>query len=136
MKKVLACVMLLVLAGSAWADVEEFRYFSLDVPDGWTATEEGAAVTVMKDDKSGSLSITADDPQGQTIAELAAKFSAELKGTEPEHDDEGSYTFSFNNGISQAAIDGTEDLYLLIIGTGIEQNGEVISEILDSLEMK
>ena len=136
MKRVLACVLLLVLAGSARADVEEFRYFSLDVPDGWTATEEGAVVTVMKDDKSGSLSITADDPQGQTIAELAARFSKELNGTEPERDDEGSYTFSFNNGISQAAIDGTEDLYLLIIGTGIEQNGEAMLEILDSLEMK
>ena len=31
---------------------------------------------------------------------------------------------------------GAEDLYLLIIGTGIEQNGEVLGEILESLEMK
>ncbi len=31
---------------------------------------------------------------------------------------------------------GAEDLYLLIIGTGIEQKGEVLGEILESLEMK
>ena len=130
----LACVLL--FAGAGWSDVEEFRYFSLDVPDGWTAIEDGASVTVMKDDKTGLLEITADSPEGRTIGELAKFFSGELNGSEPVMDEEGGYSFEFNNGVSQAAIDGDEELYLLIISTGIEQNGAVMAEILGSLEMR
>ena len=136
MRKFVVCAVLLLFAAAAWADIQEFRYFSLDVPDGWDVVEDGATVTVVAGDKSASLSITADDPQGKTIEELAKSYAQELHGTEPEKDEDGAYTFEFNNGVSQAVIDGDEDLYLLIIGTGIERNGEVLGEILESLEMK
>ena len=75
-------------------------------------------------------------PEGASTAELAVKFSRSFNGTKPVSDDEDSYSFEFNNGVSQAVIDGDEDLYMLIIGTGIERNGEVLEEILESLEMK
>ena len=136
MRKFVVCAVLLLFAAAAWADIQEFRYFSLDVPDGWDVVEDGATITVVAGDKSASLSITADDPQGKTIEELAKSYAQELHGTEPEKDEDGAYTFEFNNGVSQAVIDGDEDLYLLIIGTGIERNGEVLGEILESLEMK
>ena len=136
MKRLVVCVMLLLFAAGANAELQEFRYFSLDVPDGWDVIEDGATVTVIASDKSASLSITADDPKGKTIEELAKSFAIELRGTEPEKDEDGAYSFEFNNGVSQAVIDGDEDLYLLIIGTGIERNGELLGEILESLEMK
>ncbi|MBQ7221092.1 MAG: hypothetical protein IJS28_08940 [Synergistaceae bacterium] len=129
-------MMVLCMSSFACAEVMEFRYFSLDVPEGWSVNEDGNVITVTAADKSGSLSITADNPGGKTIAELAEEYSRRLNGTAPEEDEEGGYTFEFNNGVSQAAIDGDEDLYLLIIGTGIERNGDVLSEILESLEMK
>ena len=140
----LAVLIVLAFACTAWADIQEFRYFSLDVPEEWSVSEEGAAVTVTAPDKSASLSITADDPKGKTIAELAEEYSRELNATAPERnnddgdDEEGgeSYSFEFNNGVSQAVINGDEEMYLLIIGTGVERNGEVLGEILESLEMK
>lgn len=139
MRKVLAvfAVMFLLEAG-AYAEIQEFRYFSLDVPEEWSVSEEGAAVTVTAPDKSASLSITADDPKGKSIAELAEEFSRELKGTAPKKDEEDgeSYSFEFNNGVSHAVIDGDEEMYLLIIGTGVEHNGDILGEILESLEMK
>ena len=134
--KRLALLMLLVFASSACAEVMEFRYFSLDVPEGWNVIEDGAEITVTASDKSGSLSIVADNPDGKTIAELAEMYSRELKGTAPESDGDGAYMFEFNNGVSQAVIDGDEDVYLLIIGTGIDRNEEVLEEILASLELK
>ena len=134
--KRLALLIILLLASTACGEIMEFRYYSLDVPEDWTVSEKGAVVTVMAGDKSASLSITADDPQGRSVAELAEMFSRELNGTAPEKDEEGVYSFEFNNGVSQAVIDGDEDLYMLIIGTGIERNGEVLEEILSSLEMK
>ena len=133
---VMMCVMLLYLAGAAYADIQEFRYFSLDVPEGWSVKEDGAVVTVTEDVDGGSLKIPADDPKGKTRGDLAVKYSQDLQGSEPEQDEDGSYLFEFDDGESQAVIDGTDDLYLLIIGTGLEQSGEVMAEILASLEMK
>ncbi len=132
----LAALLIVCMSSCACAEIMEFRYFSLDVPEGWTVSEEGSMITVTAWDKSGSLSITADDPGGKSIAELAEEYAQRLNGTVPEQDEDGGYTFEFNNGVSQAVIDGDEDLYVLIIGTGIERNGEVLGEILESLEMK
>ncbi|MBQ7216152.1 MAG: hypothetical protein IJS39_09245 [Synergistaceae bacterium] len=139
MRKVLAVfAVILLLEAGAFAEIQEFRYFSLDVPEEWSVSEEGAAVTVTAPDKSASLSITADDPKGKTIAELAEEYSRQLNGTAPEKDgDDGeSYSFEFNNGVSQAVIAGDEEMYLLIIGTGVERNADILGEILESLEMK
>lgn len=137
MKRLAVFAVMLLLTTGAYADIQEFRYFSLDVPEDWSVSEEGAAVTVTAPDKSASLSITADDPKGKTIAELAEEYSRELKGTAPAKDEEDeAYSFEFNNGVSYAVIDGDEEIYLLIIGTGVERNADILGEILESLEMK
>lgn len=136
MKRVLICVMLLMISAYAYADVQEFRYFSIDVPEGWTAEEKENSVTIIADDKSASLTIIAGDPGGNTITELALLSSKELGGTSPTSDDEGNYSFEFGGGNGQATIAGDDEFYMLIVGTGFDENGEILSGILDSLEMK
>ena len=136
MKRALLCVILLLIGSCSYADVEEFRYFSLNIPEGWTANESGDVVNVTADDKSGSLVIKSGSPEGESVTNLALKFSRELHGTDPVSDDEGDYTFELNNGISQAMITGDEDFYMMIIASGFVSNGETLGEILDSLEMK
>ena len=136
MKRAFLCVILLLIGSCSYADVEEFRYFSLNIPEGWTANESGDVVNVTADDKSGSLMITAGNPNGESVRNLAVRFSREMRGTEPVSDDEGDYTFELNNGISQAMITGDEDFYMLIIASGFVRNAETLGEILDSLEMK
>ena len=136
MKRFILCVILLTISSAAYADVEEFRYFSLNVPENWTATESGDVVSVSANDKTGSLTITSGKPDGQSMSAIALRFSRELNGTEPESDDEGNYNFEFNNGVSQAMIIGDEDFYMLIIATGFVSNAETLGEILESLEIK
>lgn len=136
MKRVLICIMLVMISAYAYADVQEFRYFSIDVPEGWTAEEKENSVTVIADDKSASLTIIAGDPGGNTITELALLSSKELGGTSPTSDDEGNYSFEFGGGNGQATIAGDDEFYMLIVGTGFDENGEILSGILDSLEMK
>ena len=136
MKRLILCVILLTISACAFADVEEFRYFSLDVPQGWRAEEDGSVVTVTANDNTGSLSITMGNPESRDIGELAVAFSSELNGTMPEKDSEGNYSFEFNNGISQATITGDEDFFMLIIGNGFVSNAETLGRILESLEMK
>lgn len=135
MKRLILCAILLIFTGTAYAEVEEFRYFSLNVPEGWTAVESGDVVTVIADDKSGSLSITSGTPKGTSISDLAVSFSERLKGSKPLSDDEGNYSFEFNNGVSQATVIGDEDFYMFIIATGFISNAETLGEILGSLEL-
>ena len=129
-------IMAMLITSCAYADVHEFKYFSLDVPDGWTSEETGAVVQVKADDDSGSLVIMTDIPEGKSLADIATNFALEFNGTMPEKDDEGNYTFEFNNGRSQAIVTGDEEFYMIIVGNGIENNGEVLGAILESLEMK
>ena len=136
MRRVFLCVILVMISAYAYADVQEFRYFSVDVPEGWTAEEKENVITIIANDKSASLTIIAGDPGGNSIAELALLSSKELGGTNPTSDDEGKYSFEFSGGKGQATIAGDEEFYILMIGTGFEENGETLSGILDSLEMK
>ena len=136
MRRVFLCVMLVMISAYAYADVQEFRYFSADVPEGWTAEENENVITIIANDKSASLTIIAGDPGGNSIAELALLSSKELDGTNPTSDDEWNYSFEFSGGNGQATIAGDDEFYILMIGTGFEENGETLSGILDSLEMK
>ncbi|MBQ7193482.1 MAG: hypothetical protein IJR98_03830 [Synergistaceae bacterium] len=136
MKRLILCVILLMISSVAYADVEEFRYFSLNVPENWTAKESGDVVSVSANNKTGSLTITSGKPDGESMSAIALRFSRELNGTEPESDGEGNYNFEFNNGVGQAMIIGDEDFYMFIIATGFVSNAETLGEILESLEMK
>ena len=136
MRKIIFCVLLLTVSECAFADIEEFRNFSLNVPEGWTAEESGDVVSVTADDKTGGITIVSGSPEGASTAELAVKFSRSFNGTKPVSDDEDSYSFEFNNGVIQAVVTSDEDFYIMIIGTGVVNNAETLGEIIDSLEMK
>ena len=136
MKRVMLSIIFVLTAVRAYADIEEFRYFSLNIPEGWSAVESGDVVSVTADDRTGSLTITSGNPGGVSIGMLASKFSLEMKGTDPVSDDEGNYSFELNNGISQAIVAGDEDFYMMIVASGFVSNAETLGEILASLEMK
>ena len=129
-------IMAMLITSCAYADVHEFKYFSLDVPEGWTSEETGAVVQVKADDDSGSLVIMTDIPEVKSLADIATNFALEFGGSIPEKDEDGNYTFEFNNGRSQAIVTGDEEFYMIIVGNGIENNGDVLGAILESLEMK
>ena len=136
MRRIIIFMAMMLISSCAYADIHEFRHFSLDVPEGWSSEESGPVVTVKADDDSGSLIIMSGVPEGKSIGDIAANFALEFNGTMPEKDDEGNYTFEFNNGMSQAIVTGDEEFYMIIVGNGIENNGEVLGAILNSLEMK
>ena len=137
MKRVIIfVVMLCMIASSAYAEIQEFKYFSVDVPDDWTAEEDNNEVKITADDKTGELRIIASEPEEKNIADVASEYSAKFGGSELISDDEGTYTFEFSDGEGQATITGDENFYMVIMASGFEKNGDTLGEILNSLEMK
>ena len=114
---------------------QDFKDFTVDVPDDWTATQNGTTVGIVANDNSAAVSITVDKRDGMEAKDLAAAFAEKLKGSEPVLEDD-VYHFDFKNeaGVESRAILNTEgDNYLLLVITG--QNPK-LEALIDSIQGK
>ena len=115
--------------------MQDFKDFTVDVPDDWTATQNGTTVGIVANDNSAAVSITVDKRDGMEAKDLAAAFAEKLKGSEPVLEDD-VYHFDFKNeaGVESRAILNTEgDNYLLLVITG--QNPK-LEALIDSIPGK
>ncbi len=128
------CLVVALTAAPAWARVQKFDYFSLDVPRGWTAEQQGATVVVAAEDKPVSVSIAVAPMGAASLEELAYALSAQMDGTEPEFDDD-VWTFTFTDlaGVESTAFlgEGDEEHYIVASVSGWD---DAIEGILDSVE--
>ena len=125
----------LVFSAAAFAAVQDFKDFTVDVPDDWTATQNGTTVGIVANDNSAAVSITVDKRDGMEAKDLAAAFAEKLKGSEPVLEDD-VYHFDFKNeaGVESRAILSTEgDKYLMLVITG--QNPK-LEALIDSIQGK
>ncbi len=132
---VLSVLAVLVFSAAAFAAVQDFKDFTVDVPDDWTATQNGTTVGIVANDNSAAVSITMDKRDGMEAKDLAAAFAEKLKGSEPVLEDD-VYHFDFKNeaGVESRAILNTEgDNYLLLVITG--QNPK-LEALIDSIQGK
>ena len=132
---VLSVLAVLVFSAAAFAAVQDFKDFTVDVPDDWTATQNGTTVGIVANDNSAAVSITMDKRDGMEAKDLAAAFAEKLKGSEPVLEDD-VYHFDFKNeaGVESRAILSTEDdKYLLLVITG--QNPK-LEALIDSIQGK
>lgn len=135
---VLAAIVAVFSAAMAFAAVQDFGKFTVDVPAGWTATPDGETVGIVKDDNTASMSITYDSLDGSSLKEAADAFVEALngKGLKQEGD---MYTFTMTNanGVeSKCFIGGDDKNYCLIVVTGAENAPDEISAIMDSIKEK
>ena len=95
---VLAVSAVLAFSVAAFAEVKDFKDFTVDVPDDWTAAQDGTTVSVTANDKSAAISITVDATDGMSLKDLAAAFAEKLKGSDlKEEDDVYSFTFTYSD---------------------------------------
>lgn len=138
----LAVVLVLALSFSAFGAVQDFGSFTLNVPDGWTAQQQGSTAIVMKNDNSAQISVAILDPQGLSRGDFANAFVEEFKksfaevGT-PAADKDGDYSWDMKaaNGVLSHAFLGKTDSgkYGLIVITG---NDEALGYIAGSVVEK
>lgn len=133
-KLVFALMLVLGLAVSASAATKTFKHFSMDIPAGWSTSEEGNTAIIVADDKSAALTITKEGTDGMSAKDLAAAFSKELKGTTPTQDGE-AFMFDFKNGAGVDSkcvlmVEGKE--YALFVMTGTSDKfGPMLQSIKD-----
>lgn len=131
MKRLALAVMAVVLF-AALAFAENFGAFSVDVPDGWNASQNGPTAILAKPDNSGSVSITVAETQGYALKDLAEAFRAEFAksfasvGAAEESDGDYEWEMETKNGVeSHALISGADGQYMLIVVTGEVDEDEV-----------
>ena len=134
----LAAVLAVIAASMAFAGVQDFGKFTIDVPAGWTANQDDEAVIFTKNDNTASMSITVDALDGASLKEIADAFVEALsgKGLAPM---DGGYTFTMTNanGVeSKCYLTGDDKNYGLIVVTGAENAPEEISAMMDSMQEK
>ena len=125
----------LVFSAAAFAAVQDFKDFTVDVPDDWTATQNGTTVGIVANDNSAAVSITVDKRDGMEAKDLAAAFAEKLKGSEPVLEDD-VYHFDFKNeaGVeSRAILSAEDDKYMMLVITG--QNPK-LEALIDSIQGK
>ena len=136
---VLSVMAVLFSAACAFGAVQDFGKFTLDIPEGWTATQDGSTVGIVKDDSTASMSITIDSTEGASLKDIAEEFSKAFSGTKPEADSDGDYSFEFKNqnGVnSNCIVTSEEGEYALLVLTGLENAPDDMSAILGSFNMK
>ena len=142
MKRILGLVVVFAALFATAAFGEQFGDLSIEVADGWTASQEGSTVAIIKDDNTASLSITLESADGASLEELANAFAQKLGGSAPqlmtEGVFEGDYSFEFTNanGVKcDALISGGDTHYLLIIVAGGENVQDEVIAMISSISL-
>lgn len=140
---VLAVLAAVLSAAMAFAEVKDFGRFTLDIADGWTASQQGPTAIVVKNDNTSSMSVTYDAAKA-SAKDLAAAFAQEftktfVKVSEPEVDENGYYRWQMQGAqdvVTLARLVVEDGDYMLITMTSIETGGDDISAMLDSFKEK
>ena len=135
---VLAAVVAVFSATMAFGAVQDFGKFTVDVPAGWTAEQDGETVGIVKNDNTASMSISYDSLDGASLKEAAEAFVEALNGKGLAQDG-GAYTFTMTNanGVeSKCFLSGDDKNYALIVVTGAENAPDEVSAMIDSLTEK
>jgi hypothetical protein len=116
----LSMILVLAFSSTVFAAKMTFTKFSVEVPNGWSASEDGSVVALIAPKNVAALSIAVDNAEGASAKDLAGAMSAQLKGTKPKKDGDGyEFTFKNQNGVSSKSIlyvSGKEFIMFTITG--------------------
>lgn len=130
----------LLLALSSPAAAQDFSKFSLDVPQGWTAsTGEEGTVAVIAPKNEAAVTIAIEKLEDLSPEEVVRIFARELGAGEPQKTADGEYSFQYvRNGVSHRSIFRARKDHFLLITVSDEtgKHRESIEGMLKSLKEK
>ena len=135
---------MVVLSAAAFAGVQEFAKFTINVADGWTAVDNQGTAVITKNDNTAQLTISVADAGGATKAQLAEAFVAEFKKTfaevgTPVADEDGDYSWEMkttNGAVSEAYLSADGSDFMLFVVTNRQAAADDISAMLGSIKDK
>ena len=139
---VLAAIVVVFAAAMAFGEVKDFGAYTLDIPEGWTASAEGSMALISKADNTGNFSLTIDRAEGVGIKDLAEAFRQEFTKSfqkvgplEDAGDGDVEWAMEMNGVESHAmlSVDGSQ--FMLIVATG-DIDPVKIGEIIGTIKMK
>ena len=129
----------LMLVCSSFADVQKFSNFSVNIPAGWKARQQGEALIIESNNGTSSLEISSDKLGESPLSDIVEKMYTQREGVDLEQDDDGDYSFSFKNSSGSESItlitEG-DGYYLAITMTGFEDESVQgdFETLLDSID--
>ena len=143
---VLAAVLAVVFSSAAFAGVQDFGKFTLDVADGWTGSNEDGTAVITKNDNTAQLTVSIAESGGATKAQLAEAFVEEFKksGTytevsTPEADKDGDYSWDMKTAAgaeSHAMLTVEDGHFVLLIMTNVQAAPDDFTAMLGSIKQK
>ena len=141
-RKIFLCaVLVLAMSSCAWARVQRFGHFTVDVPSGWTGELQGSTLVVKSDTVNASLAVAFNETGGASLSDIVERLYIQMEGSGLQQDDDGDYVFTFKNlagGESFALVTEDDGYYLVLSLTGYD-NEEVQDEleaIMDSVDFE
>ena len=142
----LAAVLAVVFSSVAFAGVQDFGKFTLDVAEGWTASKQDETVIITKNDNAAQLTIAISDAGGATKAQLAEAFVSEFQKSgayteisKPEADKDGDYSWDMKTTAgaeSHAMLTIEEGEFVLLVMTNVEAAADDFSNMIGSIKQK
>ncbi|MBO4683794.1 MAG: hypothetical protein J5600_00530 [Desulfovibrio sp.] len=140
MKKILAsllCAACLAFAGSASAAVQEFGpadwRFTVDVPEGWTATAKDNGVQLTKNDQSTSFQVDVNPTEGKSAKELIDAM-AKATGFTPSQEGEAWVLSGESDGVKINVVVNVNEAAgkfsaITLAGTDTDGMGKILSSL-------
>lgn len=145
MKRIaLAAVFAMIFVSAAFAGVQEFAKFSIDVASGWTAADQDGTVIITKNDNTAQLTISISDAGGATKQQLAEAFVAEFKKSfaevgAPVADSDGDYSWDMKTAAgaeshAMLTVEGSD--FVLLVMTNVQAAPDDFTAMLGSIKQK
>ena len=144
MKRLVFAAALVLLASSAFGEIQDFGRFSVDVPDGWEVRQENSTLLLSNKDKTAAMTITSEASNGRSAEELAHSLAGSFRMgfarvSAPQADPDGSYHWNMtaSNGmdtLAKLSVNGHN--YLLLTMTNIASAPGDFAAMLKSIRAK
>ena len=138
--KFVLCVLILIFGiSSAYANVQTFDHFSVDVPVGWDADLQDSTLIIKSRSTDASITVAFNQMDNEDFTDIVERLYLQMDGTDLEQDEDGDYSFNFRNlaGVdSVALITGAEEYYLVLSITGFDDESvqKDLEQILDTID--
>ena len=137
-RSALAAAIVIFSAAAAFAGVQDFGKFSVDVPEGWTAAKDGTATVITNSGNNASIRVSVESTKGENIKAIVSRLADSSKAANIKQD---GNNFSFTSDVGKEDeklyfVKAGDDSYTFVVITGLDNAPDELSAIMDSITEK